>query len=623
MFPFILAHIAFAMIPGTRLKEYKNKAEIVLFLNKLDSSKTLIPYKYNYLKYCDPKEGEEEESENIGQELSGDYLKESKYEIKMNVSISCKLLCVKELKDSHKERFRWMIENQYQASWVLDSLPAAEIRVSESRSKMKKFYKDGFPIGIQNGHEFYVFNHHNIELEYHQSEDQLTVVGFSVEPLNVKSGWMKNKRCDKNLNYFSKLPNENKDSSDGYKKELLEELSNVTNISYSYSVTFRKVATKWANRWGNYITPSESESTHYYNLVNSTLMVFLLTGMVATILRRSVLRDVSVYNESDELEIETGWKQVRSDAFRPPMFFGLFSILIGTGTQMILSCWITLIFAVFNLLSAKFQGALLSAGIFIYALMGIFAGYVSSRLYKMFGGISWQKNAIGTAILMPGVCMSTFLIINFFLTLEESSGAVSFESLLYLLGVWLVVSLGLVYMGAFVGTSKNPLQNSSKVSRIPKPVENVPGSNRVRLIGLLAGVLPFGSTLIEMNFIMSSLWHPDKFYHFFGFMFICSIILIITSAEAAILVVYLLLCREDYRWWWLSVFVPGSSGIYLFLFSVYYCFNVLELSFFTSFVMYFGYMFLICLGFMIVTGTIGFYGSYIFVNVIYSMIKQD
>lgn len=617
-----LLQLASAMIPGTNLVEYSSNEKLTLYVNKLDSAKTLIPYAYDYLKYCETKSGLED-SENIGQELSGDYLRRSKYELNMNKNKTSVLLCVQKLDDEDIDRFKWMIENQYQASWVLDSLPAGEIIVDQERKTMFRKYQDGFHIGFQLGKNFYVFNHHNIEVQIHKIGEKFTIVGFSVEPLNVNSHWIKNTRS-KELKKLSNLNLEIASKDLEYDKEGNEPIDGLKNISFSYGVTFVEVKTKWSSRWKNYLAPSGSISTHYYNLINSTLMVFLLTGMVATILRKSVLRDVNNYNsESDDLELETGWKQVRSDVFRPPIFSSLFCICIGTGTQLILSIFVTLMFAVFELLSAKFQGALLSAGLLFYALMGIFAGYCSSRFYKTFNGQHWQRNAIGTAVLMPSICMSVFLIINFFLLSEDSSGAVSFESLIYILAIWLIISLGLVYMGAFVGASKNPLQNTCKVSKIPKPILNLPGLNKVRLLGLLAGVLPFGSTLIEMNYIMSSLWHPEKFYSFFGFIFLCSIILIITSAEAAILVVYLLLCREDYRWWWLSFFVPGSSGLYLFLFSVVYCFNVLSLNFFTSFVLYFGYMFLISLGFGIVTGTIGFYGCFVFINTIYSMIKQD
>jgi transmembrane 9 superfamily protein 2/4 len=91
------------------------------------------------------------------------------------------------------------------------------------------------------------------------------------------------------------------------------------------------------------------------------------------------------------------------------------------------------------------------------------------------------------------------------------------------------------------------------------------------VICFLAGSLPFGCMFIELSYLMKSIWHHSMFYYLFGFLFLCVIVLIITSAEVSILMCYIMLSREDYRWWWYSVGIAGSSGFYLFLYSVVYC----------------------------------------------------
>jgi len=97
---------------------------------------------------------------------------------------------------------------------------------------------------------------------------------------------------------------------------------------------------------------------------------------------------------------------------------------------------------------------------------------------------------------------------------------------------------------------------------------------------------------------------------------------------------------QDYNWWWRSMLTSGSSGLYLFLYGIFYystkvrprirmpnrtpgaCLDgltgarpQLNIMGFTSGLMYFGYMFLASYAFAVGTGTIGFVSSFVFVRV--------
>jgi transmembrane 9 superfamily protein 2/4 len=63
--------------------------------------------------------------------------------------------------------------------------------------------------------------------------------------------------------------------------------------------------------------------------------------------------------------------------------------------------------------------------------------------------------------------------------------------------------------------------------------------------------------------------------------------------------------------------------LYLFLYSFIYFFTKLEIIKFVSGLMFFGYMALVSFAFFLMTGTIGFVASYLFVHKIYSSIKVD
>ena len=65
---------------------------------------------------------------------------------------------------------------------------------------------------------------------------------------------------------------------------------------------------------------------------------------------------------------------------------------------------------------------------------------------------------------------------------------------------------------------------------------------------------------------------------------------------------YFQLCNEDYRWWWRSYLSAGSSGGYLFLYSIWYYFSKLNITGFTASALYFSYMAMVSLTFAMLTG---------------------
>jgi hypothetical protein len=76
---------------------------------------------------------------------------------------------------------------------------------------------------------------------------------------------------------------------------------------------------------------------HWFSIINSLMIVLFLTGMVAMIMMRTLHADFNRYNAMDSVEEaeETGWKLVHGDVFRPPRFPMVFSILVGSGVQVL------------------------------------------------------------------------------------------------------------------------------------------------------------------------------------------------------------------------------------------------------------------------------------------------
>ena len=97
----------------------------------------------------------------------------------------------------------------------------------------------------------------------------------------------------------------------------------------------------------------------------------------------------------------------------------------------------------------------------------------------------------------------------------------------------------------------------------------------------------------------------------------------VTCGEMAIVLCYFQLCNENYLWQWRAFLNTGSAGLFLFGYSFVYFSSTLEIMGVVSTMLYFGYMFVASLGFLLVTGTVGFMSSWWFVLQIYGAVKVD
>ena len=241
-----------------------------------------------------------------------------------------------------------------------------------------------------------------------------------------------------------------------------------------------------------------------------------------------------------------------------PFYLFEYSVFVGTGTQLCLMFLATLIFALFGLLSPANRGSLGTAFIFLFVFMGSFAGYSSSRLYKMFRGTDWKMNTLLTAFLYPGVVFLVFFLLNLVLWANGSSGALSFGTFFTLFFLWFCVSVPLVFLGSFFGYKRETVAFPVRTNQIPRSIPVQAWYMHPIITCLIGGVLPFGAVSVELYFIMSALW-LHQIYYIFGFIFLVMIVLVTTCAEISILLCYFQLCNEDYRWWWRSFM---SSGMY-------------------------------------------------------------
>jgi len=322
------------------------------------------------------------------------------------------------------------------------------------------------------------------------------------------------------------------------------------------------------------------------------------------------------------LQEESGWKLVHADVFRPPPQSIFLCASLGTGVQLLFMSAISIFCAMLGFLSPANRGGLLTATILVFMLMGVPAGYFSSNTYKSMKGTEWKLVTIMTATLFPGIVAAIFFVLNFFIWGQASSGAIPFGTMVALLLMWFGISVPLVFVGAFFGFKAKLKDNPTRTNEIPREIPQ----QAWYMVGvfnvLMGGILPFGAIFIELFFMMTSVW-LQRFYYVFGFLALVLLILVITCAEISIVLCYFQLCNEDYNWWWRSFLTSGSSGLYLFAYSIMYFFTQLDIIGFVPTLMYFTYMLVGSMLFFLVTGSIGFIACYQFVWAIYAAIKVD
>lgn len=623
---FLFFCFTFSYLPGLDQKLYSEGDAVEVKTRKLYSKKDL-PFPFYSLKFCQPNPIVDS-ANSLGEVLFGDRIENSLYKIEMKKSFKCKKLtdvqsanCPKEILPQDIKDFSQKIQDDYEAQLIIDNLPVANLQRLGNCGSLPKYSveqsytrADGFPIGCRDEkNQFFINNHLTFKLKYHlnQQTKRFSIVGAAVIPTSIKHN-PDSCKLDQEL---PNLPN--------------QELNTQTkNIEWTYGVEWEESDIRWASRWDAYLNIGNSEDykVHWFSIINSLMIIFFLTGMVAMIMLRALHKDIALYNTDmgEDPTDETGWKLVHGDVFRKPSYSTLLAIVNGSGIQLFGMFLITIIFAVLGFISPSNRGAIASVMLLLFAFMGIFAGYTTLRLYKMFEGEYWKTVSLLTSIFFPGVVFTIFILINFIIFVSsKSSLAVPFTYLLLLLAIWIGITLPMVLLGGYFGFSKDILTNPTNVHKIPRQIPNQAWYISPPFSFFMGGILPFGAVFIELYFIMSSIW-LNKYYFVFGFLFIVFFILIITCSEITIVMIYFQLCNADYRWHWRSFLTSGFSAFYLFIYSAFYYFTKLSNSqHIVMSLVYFSYMSIVSFFFFILTGTIGFFACYWFIRVIYASIKVD
>lgn len=605
-------------LPGVAPTEYEQGQNVPLKVNKMTSSKEQMPYRFYDLPFCQPGV-REAKIENLGEILAGDIIENSPYAIRFLQNKTCEVLCSpRTLSDADRNKFKRKIDQDYRINWIVDNLPAAIEGIYFEETD----YEAGFPVGLYVSGHYYISNHVTITLMYHSDPARYQgsrIVGFEVEPSTVRQNSHDEAQAPFGVVTTSCIAGK-EGAADGW------DLDSEQPLIFTYDVRWAKSDVRWASRWDVYLKSPSGSAIHWFPLLNSVLIMVLLTGVVAIILAKTLNRDIAMYNlvatEEDKAE-ETGWKLVHGDVFRKPPWTRLLVVSVGSGFQLLGMCVTCLAFALLGLLSPANRGGLLQSMMLVFTFMGALAGYISSRLCKIWNCEETYKSmTIMLAFLYPGIFFAVFFILNLCIWAKGSSGAVPVSTMFVLLVLWFGISVPLVYLGSYFGFKSDPIELPVRTCHHPRQIKEQPWYMHPIVATMTSSILPFGAIFAELNFIMSSVWN-HRFYYMFGFLALVLIICLITCAEISIAMTYMQLAREDHQWWWRSFFYSGASGIYVFFFSIWYFAMSLSITDMVPTMLYFGYMFLSSLTFALLTGSFGMVSTFLFVKAIYGSIKID
>lgn len=158
-------------------------------------------------------------------------------------------------------------------------------------------------------------------------------------------------------------------------------------------------------------------------------------------------------------------------------------------------------------------------------------------------------------------------------TVAWSSGstqALPFTTIILLILIWLVVGFPLTVLGGILGkNAAAPFDAPCRTKNIVREIPTPPFYRSAAVSMLVGGFLPFSAISVELYYIFATVWGREH-YTLYGILSIVFVVLIGVTICISVALTYFQLCSENHQWWWRSVFASGSTGIFVFLYAVFY-----------------------------------------------------
>ena len=544
-------------------------------------------YRYYSLPYCAEKGVHHKQ--RLGEKLTGDRREAAPYEIGFQDSLPATALCTESLSAADLARFKDAIHESYFFEMFVEDLPMW--------SYVGDVEAEDLLIGEVQGSRTLLYTHQHFQLGTNGGQ----IVSATVA--NVKATAVD-----------------------------ITDVSKPMEISFTYSVDW--VVEKdlmWKDRMTRYHGSSflpGSFEIHWLSIINSFVLVLLLTAFLTIILMRVLKNDFSRYMELDEEtmeEEESGWKLIHGDVFRFPQNASLFCAAVGTGLQLMCTTFAVLAMALAGVVSTTRRGSILAACVVVYCLTSFLGGYASTNLYLKMRGGAWTRCTTLAATLFPLPTGVIFCVVNTIALAHGSTSALPFGTIVTLTLLYSCISVPLCLIGGSCAKNygdhdfRAPTRTTKVAREIPT---EVPWYRTRPFQMVIAGFLPFSAIYIELHYIFASMW-GHEIYTLFGILLFAFTLLVIVSSFITVALLYFQLAREDHRWWWATFVNGGMTGVFIYVYSLFYYHHRSGMTGLLQSSFYFGYMAIVSFGFFLMLGSASFYLCLVFVKHIYSRVKCD
>lgn len=315
-------------------------------------------------------------------------------------------------------------------------------------------------------------------------------------------------------------------------------------VKFTYSVEWVESTVRPEERMDVYsqhtFMPAALE-IHWLSIINSLVLVMLLTAFLAIILMRVIKNDFTRYmraeDDEEASEEETGWKLIHGDVFRVPANLSLFSAFVGAGLHLFVMLVILLTLAVAGAFSLARRGSIVAACIILYVLVAFVGGYISGRLYKQLRGASWVWNVMLCLAVVPAPLAATFTVLNSTALAKASAAALPFSTIFAVVMLFVLVAFPLTVLGGIAGHNSREFEPPCRTSKVPRQIPVVPFYRSAPAQLFMAGFLPFSAISIELHYIFASVW-GHKVYTLYGILFLAFGLLTVVTSFIVIALTY-------------------------------------------------------------------------------------
>ena len=399
-------------------------------------------------------------------------------------------------------------------------------------------------------------------------------------------------------------------------------------VKFTYSVTWVAMDLSYENRNAHNVASEflpTSFEIHWLSIINSFVLVILLTAFLAIILMRVLKNDFSRYmqadDEEDPAEEETGWKLIHGDVFRMPSSPMLFTACLGAGAQLFATTLVLFTMVIVGVFNPIKRGNTAQVLTLLYILFSGVGGCVSARFYKQMGGERWVWNVVLCASIYSVPFTGVFAVLNSVAIGFNSTAALPFGTIMVYISLFFLLAFPLTIVGGIVGRNMaGDFEAPCRTTKVARQIPEIPWYRQGVAQLFVAGFLPFSAIYIELHYIFASVW-GHKSYTLFGILFLAFLMLVIVTSFINVALTYFQLAIEDHRWWWRSLCSGGATGLFMFGYCFFYYFERSEMNGLLQTAFFFGYMAAVSYGFFLMLGFVGFTSSLTFVKYIYGSLK--